>query len=260
MVSSSPNPSHRSFSPPGEAASAESEKAAPPGGAQDLLDSELVALEELLERVEPTHTTNRPAVPPETLGPVARRDATIMFLDLVGHTNLVCSTDAVEVIGLLNHLFALFTDVCAQYDVQANQYLGDGMMALAFGLQHARQAVTAALACKECVSDKSLPPRIPVPKAVRFRIGISSGAVVLGNIGTRQKTEFTAIGQPTNLAARLQEAARPGCVCIGSETHRRVQGQFVFGPSRQERLKGFGTRTVWDVLARRACEGSCQQP
>ena len=76
---------------------------------------------------------------------------------------------------------------------------------------------------------------------------------MLGNIGTHQKVDFTAVGPTTNQAARLQGKAKPGMVCISQSTHKVVEGRFELDDpaGREEELAGVGKVRVWDVKGRK---------
>src|SRR5205807_2535676 len=84
-------------------------------------------------------------------------------------------------------------------------------------------------------------------------VGIASGAVYLGNVGTYQKMDFTAVGQTVNLASRLVRESDLSCPCVSQETYLLVRDFFEFrdpGPRRVD-LRGLGARDVWDVVGRK---------
>jgi class 3 adenylate cyclase len=85
------------------------------------------------------------------------------------------------------------------------------------------------------------------------RIGIATGGVYLGNIGTYYKMDFTAVGMPVNLAARLLRQSEPNRPCLAQETYEMVRHRFEFaeGNPRTLELHGIGRRDVWDVLSRK---------
>jgi class 3 adenylate cyclase len=85
---------------------------------------------------------------------------------------------------------------------------------------------------------------------LRVRIGINTGDVLLGNVGTYQKMDFTAVGTTTNLAARLQSEAEPDLPCISRATYEQVQEHFVCNANnpRKVTLKGLGEQEVWDIV------------
>jgi class 3 adenylate cyclase len=83
-------------------------------------------------------------------------------------------------------------------------------------------------------------------------VGLATGEVFIGNIGTYEKMSFAAIGTTTNLAARLQSAAEPGLPCISRATFEEVKGRFRFiaGGGRTALAKGLADQQVWDVTDR----------
>src|SRR3970282_2832486 len=103
-----------------------------------------------------------------------------------------------------------------------NQYTGDGVMAL-FGAPIAhedgpRRAVHAALGIQRALRDYSRELQAQGGRGLQMRIGINTGPVVVGRIGDDLRMDYTAVGDPTNLAARLQQSARPGRVLVSQGT------------------------------------------
>jgi predicted ATPase len=127
---------------------------------------------------------------------------------------------------LLNRFFEVALNAVHRYEGTINQFLGDGFMAL-FGAplaheDHARRAVLAALALQRTLQEADLGKPYGVECA--FRIGLNSGLVVVGSIGDNLRMDYSAIGDTTNLAARLQQQAEPGDILISESTSRLVQG------------------------------------
>jgi adenylate cyclase len=85
---------------------------------------------------------------------------------------------------------------------------------------------------------------------LKVRIGISTGAVFIGNVGTYQKMDYTAIGTTANLASRIQSEGLPGLPCVSRATYEQVREQFVFREDNPRRiyLKGLGEHEAWDVI------------
>jgi len=189
-----------------------------------------------------------------TLESAVSERATVMFLDLRASTELVMKEDAAVVRLTLNQLFAVLTQALEKHHVVINQYLGDGFMALSREGDHARNAVAGALDVLQSLERFNRPRRVLGLKVLEARIGISSGDVVLGNIGTHQKIDFTAVGPATNQAARLQGRVKDGLVCISEMTHGIVKELFEFadaGGRKVENVAGVGDMMVWDVTGRK---------
>jgi class 3 adenylate cyclase/Tfp pilus assembly protein PilF len=178
-----------------------------------------------------------------------REDATVVFLDVQNSTEYVRSNDPEVVMMTLNQMMAEFSDVLKQYGASVTAYLGDGFMALVRDTEHAARSVSAALELVESLKEFNRPREVLGLKPLNTRIGIATGGVFIGNVGTYGKMDFTAIGTPANLAARIQSEAEPGVPCISRETHARVKDRFIFkeGSPRSVSLKGLGIEEVWDV-------------
>ena len=169
-----------------------------------------------------------------------RRQATVVFADVIG------VEDASE--HLEPEAFARFTQECfdmlgaavTEHGGVVDKYMGDGMMAL-FGVPNAienapRQALNAAIEIRQrlarFVAERGLQDRLDI------HIGINTGLVIAGDIGGRAKRDFTVMGDTVNLAARLKEAATPGAIYVGPETHRHTRGDFEYRALEPLRLKG----------------------
>jgi class 3 adenylate cyclase len=129
---------------------------------------------------------------------------------------------------LLNRFFDLALAEVHRYEGTINQFLGDGFMAL-FGApiaheDHARRAVLAAWALQRLLHDHHEELGGPHGVACTFRIGLHSGIVVVGSIGDNLRMDYSAIGDTTNLAARLQQAAEPGTILVSEAVRRLAQG------------------------------------
>ncbi|MFQ5937712.1 MAG: adenylate/guanylate cyclase domain-containing protein, partial [Acidiferrobacterales bacterium] len=171
-----------------------------------------------------------------------RRQLTVMFCDLVGSTALAERLDPEE----LRELLAQYQDTCAnviqRYEGHIARYVGDGLL-VHFGYPHAHEddpqrAVRAGLDIVEALRD--LDSKITYPGTnLAVRIGITTGLVVAGDIGSGERVEEKAIvGETPNLAARLQALAKPNTVVIGATTHRLVEGLFNCEDLGSQKLKG----------------------
>ncbi len=157
-----------------------------------------------------------------------RKQVTVLFCDLRNSTAIAEKIGAESMHGLLSRFFELAMDEIHRYEGTVNQLLGDGFMAL-FGApiaheDHARRAVLAALDLQRTIRehDEELGGQHGVELA--FRMGLNTGMVVVGSIGNDLRLDYTAIGDTTNLAARLEQIAEPGTVLVSENTSRLVQG------------------------------------
>jgi class 3 adenylate cyclase len=120
------------------------------------------------------------------------------------------------------------TEAVHRYEGTVNQFLGDGLMAL-FGApvaleDHALRGVQAALAIRETLSGYSEELNQDRGVELQLRLGLNTGLVVVGRIGDDLRTDYTALGDTTHLASRVQAQAEPGTILITEGTHRLVQG------------------------------------
>jgi class 3 adenylate cyclase/predicted ATPase len=160
-----------------------------------------------------------------------RRQLTVLFCDLVDSTRLAAGLDAEDWRALVQRYHAAAGEVIARFEGHVAQYLGDGILAY-FGWPRAHEddaerAVRAGLGIVEAVR-----PDLSV------RIGIHTGPVVVGEIGDGARRETLAMGDTTNVAARLQGIAEPDAVLMSSSTLRLVSGIFVVRDLGAQALKG----------------------
>ncbi len=174
----------------------------------------------------------------------------VMFFDLQGFTAWSRVTAPEVVMLCLNQMMAAFLEPTARHEVQVIEYMGDGFLALTRGQSHAQRCVQVAIELHKALNEFNRPRRILGLSEFTCRIGISTGEVVLGNVGTFDKIDFRAVGTTVNLAARLQNEAVPGMPCIAQATHDAVKQFFQFSNSRPRNvtLKGIGEVQCWDVL------------
>ena len=187
----------------------------------------------------PTHRPNQPASP--SAAPAERRQLTVMFCDMVGSSALSTQLDPEDQRDVVSAFQGCCSDEVKRFGGMVAQYLGDGVLAY-FGYpaaheDDAERAVRAALALIPAIA--SLLPASGV--RLQSRIGIASGIVVVGDLVREGVTqENAAIGETTNLAARLQSIADPNAILIGPETYRLVGRLFEYHDLGAQRLKGFG--------------------
>ena len=156
---------------------------------------------------------------------------TILFADLVGFTALAEQRSPTEVKKLLDDYLGYMMEILVdKHGGTLDKFLGDGIMAL-FGApfsrgpaEDARAAVGAALEMRDTLD--LLRRMRPDFKQVKVRIGINSGRVVAGMIGTPRRSEYSVIGDAVNVASRLEAAATPGMILIGDATYQVVRSSF----------------------------------
>jgi class 3 adenylate cyclase len=148
-------------------------------------------------------------------------EATILFADLQGFTSLSERSDPRLVVELLNAYFEAAVPAIFAQGGSVVGFAGDAIVAIFNAPQrqpdHALRAARAALALQAAVEAL----RIEGPRP-RFRVGLNTGEVVVGSIGSTELRNFTAIGDATNVAARLQTYAQPGQVVLGDQTYAQL--------------------------------------
>jgi predicted ATPase/class 3 adenylate cyclase len=182
-----------------------------------------------------------------------RKHVTVLFVDVSGFTSLSERLDPEEVHRLMSRAFDLMLAEVHRYEGTVNQFLGDGIMVL-FGApiaheDHARRAVHAALGIGRAL--ESYQTEL-APRGISFRArqGLNTGLVVVGSIGSDLRMDYTAVGDTTNVAARLQQAGEPGRVTISEATYRLVRGYFETRPLGELHLKGKAESiAAWEVVA-----------
>jgi class 3 adenylate cyclase/tetratricopeptide (TPR) repeat protein len=157
-----------------------------------------------------------------------RKPVTVLFCDLVGSTALAERLGAEGMHVLVNEFFETALAEVHRYEGTVNQFLGDGFMAL-FGAplayeDHARRAALAALDVARALRERpvAVAPGTEIPLTVRM--GLHTGFVVVGAIGDNLRMDYTAVGDTTHLAARLQQLAEPGAILASEATWRLVEG------------------------------------
>ena len=167
-----------------------------------------------------------------------RKFATVLFADIVNSSALVADADPEDANDALLPWLQVMVEAIDGYGGTVTQLLGDGVLAL-FGAPNAQEhhAVRACLAAQEIQRRCALTEDAGgVPSPVRLRVGISSGEIVTQSIRSTQLSEYRAVGNTVHLAARAEEAARPGEVLLTEETYRLVAGQVKVEPAGHIKL------------------------
>ncbi|MDQ2673658.1 MAG: adenylate/guanylate cyclase domain-containing protein, partial [Chloroflexota bacterium] len=167
-------------------------------------------------------------------------DVTVLFADLGGYSTYAEARAPADVVALLNRYFAAAIPAILEEGGTPIQLPGDAVFAV-FGAptpvpDHAARACLAARAILERTAGLADPP----VNGPRFRIGVNSGPALVGNIGSDEYRNFTAIGDTTNVAARLQGTAGVGEIVVGPETARQVSDAFDLAPLGPVPVKGRG--------------------
>jgi adenylate cyclase len=179
------------------------------------------------------------------------KEVTILFVDIVNFTPLSERLSPKEVSQLLNQFFREMNDIIFAYRGTLDKYMGDAIMAI-FGAPIEREddadrAIHAALEMRRALlkmNETMEPDRI-----FDIRIGINSGRVVAGNLGSPKRMDYTVIGDVVNTASRLEKIAQPNQILIGESTYNAVKGSFHIQKVGKKRVKGKSRAvTVCEVL------------
>src|SRR5262245_44312368 len=186
-----------------------------------------------------------PEVTPRVTAPppdAERRQLTVMFCDLVDSTKLSSQLDPEDWRDVVRAYQSACTDVITLFDGHIAQLLGDGLL-IYFGYPHAHEddaqrAVRAGLGMLAAMED--LNTRLQQAKGIQLaiRVGINTGLVVVGAMGSEERREHLALGETPNVAARIQGLAAPNTIAMSEATYRLVQGYFEFRDLGAQALRG----------------------
>ena len=167
---------------------------------------------------------------------------TALFSDIRGFTSMAENLTPQIVVQILNEYFADMTPIVFEHQGLLDKFMGDGLMAL-FGVplpseDAASNAVAAAIAMQRQMAMVNEDLRALGLSEIAIGIGINTGDVTVGYIGSRERTDYTAIGDTVNLAARLEKQAQAGQIIISRFTVEAIRDKFPLRPCDQIRVKG----------------------
>jgi class 3 adenylate cyclase/tetratricopeptide (TPR) repeat protein len=186
-----------------------------------------------------------------------RKLVTVLFADVANYTSIAEKLDPEEVHQIMDSCFKILMDEIHKYEGTINQFTGDGVMAL-FGApvaheDHGQRACYAALAIQRALEKYGERLRERSGLDFKMRIGLNSGFVIVGSIGDDLRMDYTAVGDTTNLAARIQQAAKPGQVWMSQATRAIVQDYFQEELVGEVPLKGkVQPQPIYRVVSERA--------
>jgi predicted ATPase/class 3 adenylate cyclase len=189
----------------------------------------------------PSHLTEQILAARSTLEG-ERKQVTVLFADLKGSTELIADLDPEAAQRLLDPALHRMMDAVHRYEGTVNQVLGDGIMAL-FGApvaheDHAVRACYAALAMQASMRQYAAEVRRTQGLELQSRVGLNSGDVVVRAIGNDLHMDYSAVGQTTHLAARMEQLATPGTIRLTATTLRLVEGLVQVNALGQFPVKG----------------------
>ena len=175
-----------------------------------------------------------------------RKQVTVIFADISGFTAL---NDAAEspaqverVLQVVNRCLDMLSDVVYEYDGYVDKYMGDAIMAV-FGAPRSHEddperALRAALAMQERLEEFNRNPPAPLIEPLGIHIGINTGVVIAGLVGTRRKRGYTVMGDAVNVASRLESVSERGEILVSQDTYYLTQQLFNFKSRQPVTVKG----------------------
>ncbi len=171
-----------------------------------------------------------------------RKQVTVLFADIKGSMELFADRDAEAAQKIFDPVLERMIEAVHHYEGTVNRVMGDGIMAL-FGApiaheDHAVRACYAALRMQETVKQYADEVQRSHEVEVTIRVGLNSGEIVVCGIGNDLHLEYTVVGQTANLAARLEQMARPGSVLTTADTLQLAEGYIAMKPLGPVSVKG----------------------
>jgi adenylate cyclase len=167
---------------------------------------------------------------------------TALFSDIRGFTSMSEKLSPQVVVQILNQYFAEMTPIVFEYQGLLDKFMGDGLMAL-FGVPYAcdeaaSNAVASAIAMQRRMEEVNEDLAEAGLAEIAIGIGINTGTATVGYIGSRERTDYTAIGDTVNIGARLEKQAKAGQIIISNFTREAIGDDFPLKPSGEIRVKG----------------------
>jgi class 3 adenylate cyclase/tetratricopeptide (TPR) repeat protein len=171
-----------------------------------------------------------------------RKIVTVFFADVANFTSLAEKLDPEDAHNIMDGAFQILMENIHRFEGTINQFTGDGVMAL-FGApvaheDHAQRACHAALAIQSAVTAYGDKIKAVHGQDFKMRIGLNSGPVIVGAIGDDLRMDYTAVGDTTNLAARMESMAQPGTILGTGYTHKLAREFFQFESLGKVEVKG----------------------
>lgn len=169
-----------------------------------------------------------------------RQRVTVLFADIWGFTSLSERLEPEAVVEMLNHFFTAMVDIVFEHEGTLDKFIGDNLMAVFGTPLEIEQAELKAARCALAMHRRLREMQSRVCHIDRIGIGINTGEVVAGNIGSHRHMDFTVIGDVVNIAARLESLTRDldADIIVGPETYREIASDCLLEPCAPVVLKG----------------------
>ena len=180
-----------------------------------------------------------------------RKKLTIFFSDIVGFTNMSDELESEELTSLLNFYLNEMSKIALKFGGTIDKYMGDGIMIFfgdpeSFGIeQDAKKCLEMALEMQSRMNELKdyWGKTFGLKETLKIRVGINTGICTVGNFGSEDRLDYTAMGGAVNLASRLEMLAKPSCINVSEETKLLVGQSFKFKDPQEAQVKGF-LRTI----------------
>lgn len=185
-----------------------------------------------------------------------KREVTVLFSDIRDFSKMAEELEPTEVVAILNAYFSRMIDVIYTHEGTLDKFLGDGIMCI-FGApieqpDHALRAAQTALAMQQALAEFNQWQLLKGQPTLEVGIGINTGNVLVGNVGSEKRMEYTAIGNNVNLAARLQSIATGGQILLNESTYQAIHTQIQANKLSPVKIKGkVGHVQIYELLALR---------
>ena len=172
------------------------------------------------------------------------KELTILFSDIAGFTKWSSDKSPETVHQFLNEYLESMAEIIFSHGGTIDKFMGDGILAFygdPFDMpNHTEQALRSAIAMQKKVRELAEKWKPIVGIDLRIRIGINIGKVIVGNLGSKTRIEYTVIGAAVNLAQRMESNAPIGGILVTTEVHEKVKDKFTFSEKRSIEAKGYG--------------------
>ena len=180
-----------------------------------------------------------------------RKKLTIFFSDIVGFTNMSDELESEELTSLLNFYLNEMSKIALKFGGTIDKYMGDGIMIFfgdpeSFGIEEdAKKCLEMALEMQSRMNELKdyWGKTFGLKETLKIRVGINTGICTVGNFGSEDRLDYTAMGGAVNLASRLEMLAKPTCINVSEETKLLVGQRFKFKDPQEAQVKGF-LRTI----------------
>ena len=169
-----------------------------------------------------------------------RDDVTVLFADVQGFAGLTERLPPLELAALLRDFFRSMTESIFEERGTLDKFIGDGIMAVFGAPMPAPDGAVRALRCawNMLARVEEANRALPVDRRFSIRIGVNTGRVIASNFGSPDRMEFSVLGDPVNVAARLESMAAPGTIYVGRETAEQAGSAFAFQELGRRVLRG----------------------